>query len=833
MSERDLINAELAQRELARRSYRWYLPYVHGAQWKETRMSRFIADNVQDFLEAETGHAYDILVIESPPQHGKLIADDTPVLTSEGWKNHGDLKVGDYVFNHRGEKVRITHVHPKYFANREVSLTNGEIIRCHENHEWLVYSRCRSSHPLCVVETKFMEGRVGYGSQEKKRGHRYNFQIPLRAPIEGEEKDVAVEPYVLGVWLGDGANTKPQICACASDRVTLDECRKFYPNGAEWVHKDTGVITASYIGLYKDLREYGMCYRHKTEKHIPETYLTASHQQRLELLAGLIDTDGYVDKKHHRIVFTTADPKLKSSFEELIATFGWRTTTCTFKPCVSSSGVVGRHEYWQIAFNPTEYIPCRIERKRLTDFAKQRRIAICDIREIEPVRGNCITVEGGIYLVGKTMIPTHNSLTVTETLPSWYLGRWPRNRVIVASYNEDFAEKFCRRNKEKIKQFGQTLFGIKIGDIDRAVEFELSNHMGRLISRGLRSGITGNPANLVIIDDPVKNREEADSETFRAKVWEEWQNSVKSRLAAGAKVVIIMTPWHEDDLAARVLANEHNARLLRLPVEAEENDPLGRRVGDPLCPELGKDAAWLADFKASYISDPLGGARAWSALYQCSPRIEGGNLVMREWWQYYDTREISSFGTQLISVDAAFKGTDSSDFVAITVWGKRNNDYYLRYCLNRQMSFTDTLKAIRSVKQLYPQAQRVLIEDKANGSAIIDVLQREMFCIPVNPRGGKESRVNAVSPAIESGHVFLPVGAPWLEAFIDQWSAFPAGAHDDMVDSSTQALSFLLFSSGLYELPEIPEEVLLADREQEAVLDGNRLYDVYGQNEAW
>ena len=496
MSERDLINAELAQRELARRSYRWYLPYVHGAQWKETRMSRFIADNVQDFLEAETGHAYDILVIESPPQHGK-------------------------------------------------------------------------------------------------------------------------------------------------------------------------------------------------------------------------------------------------------------------------------------------------------------------------------------------------SITVTETLPSWYLGRWPKNRVIVASYNEDFAEKFCRRNKEKIKQFGQTLFGIKIGDIDRAVEFELSNHTGRLISRGLRSGITGNPANLVIIDDPVKNREEADSETFRAKVWEEWQNSVKSRLAAGAKVVIIMTPWHEDDLAARVLANEHNARLLRLPVEAEENDPLGRRVGDPLCPELGKDAAWLADFKASYISDPLGGARAWSALYQCSPRIEGGNLVMREWWQYYDTREISSFGTQLISVDAAFKGTDSSDFVAITVWGKRNNDYYLRYCLNRQMSFTDTLKAIRSVKQLYPQAQRVLIEDKANGSAIIDVLQREMFCIPVNPRGGKESRVNAVSPAIESGHVFLPVGAPWLDAFIDQWSAFPAGAHDDMVDSSTQALSFLLFSSGLYELPEIPEEVLLADREQEAVLDGNRLYDVYGQNEAW
>ena len=829
VSELDSINAELALRELARRRYREYLPYVHGSAWKTTRMSRYLADNVQDFLETDTGHAYDILVIETPPQHGKLLADDTPVLTSAGWKRHGDLRVGDYVYNHKGEKVKVTHIHPKHYANREVTLTNGEKIQCHENHEWLVYDRNnRREH---VVETKYLEQRnVQQGGREHRRGHRYNFQLPRRVPILGDKKALAVEPYVLGVWLGDGTNTKCHICACKADLITLDECRRFYPRGSEWVHKDTGVITRSYLGLTQDLRQYGMCYSdHKTEKYIPDDYLTASREQRLELLAGLIDTDGYVDRKHRRVVFTTADVKLRRTFEELIATFGWRTTTCEFKPCVSTSGIIGRHPYWQIAFNPTEYIPCRIERKQLREYSKPRRVSICDIRKIEPVSGNCITVEGGIYLVGRSMVPTHNSLTITETLPSWYMGRWPDKRVIIASYNEDFAEKFCRRNKEKIKSKGDALFNIHIGAVDRAVEFELAGHTGRLISRGIRSGITGNPANLVIIDDPVKNREEADSETFRSKVWEEWQNSIKSRLAAGAKVIIIMTPWHEDDLAARVLANEHNARLLRLPVEAEEDDPLGRSAGDPLCPELGKDAAWLADFKASYIADPLGGARAWSALYQCSPRIEGGNLVLREWWRYYDTKEILAFGTELISVDAAFKGTDSSDYVAITVWGKRGNDYYLRYCLNRQMSFTETLRSIRLVKQLYPLAQRVLIEDKANGSAIIDVLQREMFCIPVTPRGGKEARVNAVSPAIESGHVYLPMDAPWLETYIDQWAAFPAGAHDDMVDSSTQALAFMLFSSGQYELPPIPEEVAMADREQEAFLDGDQLYDVYDQ----
>ena len=213
--------------------------------------------------------------------------------------------------------------------------------------------------------------------------------------------------------------------------------------------------------------------------------------------------------------------------------------------------------------------------------------------------------------------PQHGkSMTVTESVPSWYLGKHPEARIIMASYNEGFAERFLRRNKEKIRRFGKNLFGIEIGSVDRATELELSNGMGRIISRGLLSGITGNPANLILIDDPVKNRQEADSETTRDKVWEEWQNSLKSRLAAGAKVIVIMTPWHEDDLAARILKSETNVELVRLPVEAEEHDPMGRKPGEALCPELGKDAKWLAEFKRSYLSDAQGGARAWMALYQ-------------------------------------------------------------------------------------------------------------------------------------------------------------------------------------------------------------------------
>ena len=434
--------------------------------------------------------------------------------------------------------------------------------------------------------------------------------------------------------------------------------------------------------------------------------------------------------------------------------------------------------------------------------------------------------------------PQHGkSITVTESLPSWYLGRYPKNRVIEASYNDDTARRFGRKNLEKLEQFGKSLFGVEKGSIWTTTEFEFSNGWGRMISRGIMSGITGNPANLLIIDDPIKNREEADSPTYREKLWGEWQNTLKSRLAAGAKVVIIMTPWHEDDLAARILANEQNVTILRLPVEAEELDLLGRPVGAALCPELGKDDAWLQQFKQSYINDPKdGGLRAWQALYQCSPRVEGGNLVRREWWKYYDPKEFNAYGTTVISVDAAFKDADDNDFVSIQVWSKLGNSYYGRYGINKHLDFPSTVQAIRLMKKLFPETLYILIEDKANGSAIIQTLQREFVgVIGVNPKGGKAARVNAVSPAIESGNVFLPQNELWAEEMVDQFTAFPAGKHDDMVDACTQVLNFMLFSNGGVSgevNPLLTRERELLDEEQNLFLSP-AMYDAYGMNDLY
>lgn len=422
--------------------------------------------------------------------------------------------------------------------------------------------------------------------------------------------------------------------------------------------------------------------------------------------------------------------------------------------------------------------------------------------------------------------PQHGkSMTATESLPAWYLGKYPDRRVILAAYNDEFAEKFLRRNKEKISSFGKNLFGMEIGEINRAGEFELKGHRGCAIARGLRAGITGNPGDLIIIDDPIKNRAEAYSPAFRDHLWQEWQSSIKTRLSAGAKVIVIATPWHEDDLMSRIVRHESNVKVIRLPVEAEENDPLGRPLGVSLCPELGKDDRWLADFKVGYLSDPTGGAAAWAAMYQCRPRIEGGNIVRRDWFRYYDPADIGAWGTTLISVDAAFKGNENNDFVAMTVWSKLGGSFYLRHCSNKQLDFPQTIAELRALRALYPEAFTVLVEDKANGSAIISTLRHEMpGILGVNPRGGKEARVHAVSSAIESGNVFLPKEAGWVEEYLDQWVGFPAVAHDDMVDSSTQALSYLLFRSGE---PVFEAKKDVARAEEEAFLDGDALFEVY------
>lgn len=400
--------------------------------------------------------------------------------------------------------------------------------------------------------------------------------------------------------------------------------------------------------------------------------------------------------------------------------------------------------------------------------------------------------------------PQHGkSMTITETLPSWYLGKFPTKRIIEASYSEDFAQLFGRRNLRKIEQFGKGLFNIEKGKIANNTEFELSNGIGGMISRGILSGVTGRPADLMIIDDPVKNRQEADSKTYRDRIWAEWNDSFKSRLSFGAKVIIIQTRWHEDDFAGRIIKNEKHVAVINLKCEADDNDPLGRKPGEALCPEIGKGNEWLKDFKSTFTTKE--GSRTWNALYQGSPTPDDGNIFKRKWFQYYE--KLPTLPYMLISVDATFKDKEDNDFVSIQVWGKKNVDFYLVDRVKEHLGFTETLNVIRQLRNKYDKCSAVLIEDKANGSAIIEVLQREFSgVVPINPEGGKIARANAVSPSFESGNVYLPKTAKWLYDYETELISFPNAEHDDDVDCTTQALNRLRSITAL-EMSEEQKEL--------------------------
>lgn len=380
------------------------------------------------------------------------------------------------------------------------------------------------------------------------------------------------------------------------------------------------------------------------------------------------------------------------------------------------------------------------------------------------------------------------SITITETFPSYYIGRNPDKRVITAAYSDGLARKFGRLNRNKLIEFGTNIFGVSLANDNGTVNnWGIDDSVGGMIATGIGGSITGEGADLLIVDDPIKNNEEAQSQTMRDKVWDEWETTLSTRLHKGASVIVVMTRWHEDDFVGRLLERSpYNWERIRMPAIAEDdNDLLGREVGTSLAPELGYDEEW-AEIKKKEV-----GSKTWASLYQQRPSASEGNIFNRNWWRYYESLP-RFFDEQIISWDLTFKDNNDNDYVVGQVWGRKGADYYLIDQVRDKMDFPTTVTAVRNLSNKYPRAAAKLIEDKANGPAVIATLKREVNgIIPVNPQGSKVARAQAVTPFIESGNVFLPKHKEFSYDLIEEAAAFPNGKHDDQVDSASQALSRL------------------------------------------
>lgn len=384
--------------------------------------------------------------------------------------------------------------------------------------------------------------------------------------------------------------------------------------------------------------------------------------------------------------------------------------------------------------------------------------------------------------------PRHGKTELTSIrFPAWYLGHHPQHQIIGCSYAESLAYSNSWAVRQVIAASSyQTLWPTTF-EKEGATHWQIAgkeNQRASYIAAGVGGGITGTGCNLLVLDDPLKSQEEAESPLIREKIWQWYVNVARTRLEPAACICLIMTRWHQDDLAGRLLAQA------AADPDADQWTVLHLRAfegGKALWPER-YDEASLLNIRASI------GSRAFTALYQGEPSAAEGNVFRREWLRYYTMRPV--FKRLIQSWDTAFKEKQTSDYSVCQLWGEADNGYYLVDQWRARAEFPELVAVFKAVyNRDHPQA--VLVEDAASGQSLIQAIRKETAIpvLPVKVDRDKMARANAVTPLFESGRVFFPESAPWLMDYIEELASFPSAEHDDQVDSTTQSLLYLTRSS--------------------------------------
>ena len=358
-----------------------------------------------------------------------------------------------------------------------------------------------------------------------------------------------------------------------------------------------------------------------------------------------------------------------------------------------------------------------------------------------------------------------------------YLDAFPDRRIQLYCNEKRLVNRFSREIK--------TLY-LKHHDLpvsaSKAIAFWETGKGGSLYTATIGSGGTGAPADLIIVDDPIKGVMDC-TNCKREYQWEWWNTVPMARAHDKVSIVFTMTPWHTDTLDRRILKAEGKDWIVtRLPALAGENDPLGRKKDEPLWAER-----WSYE---RLVQQRALNPHYFQALFQCDPVLDGGNIIKEEDIQYYDSVPRLDYIIQ--SIDTNCKEGIKSDYTCITTWGVRDTNIYMLDLWRKQCGYIEleemTINRYDAYKPMY-----VLVEETSNGHSLIARLKKyTMLPIkPIKPKGSKELRLEVCSPLFANHKVFLPKNAPWLYDYISELLKFPVVEHDDQVDSSSQAWSFI------------------------------------------
>lgn len=404
----------------------------------------------------------------------------------------------------------------------------------------------------------------------------------------------------------------------------------------------------------------------------------------------------------------------------------------------------------------------------------------------------------------------------SRRFPAWAFGQNPNLQMIAASYSADLSSRMNRDvqriidSEEYAGVFPETSFSSNTSasinsqkNIRNSEIFEIAGHAGAYRSAGVGGGITGMGADIAIIDDPVKDAKEANSQTYRDSVWDWYTSTFYTRLSPKSGILLGMTRWHEDDLAGRLLADMKNGgdqwRVVSFPAIAEEDEQY-RKEGDALHPER-YDLTHLTKIKKAV------GSQAWNALYQQRPSSKGGDVIKRAWFKRYSMLPLMR--RVIIAGDTAQKVKQHNDFSVFIVAGiGMDGGLYIIDLIRGKWEAPELERKLEDIWNKYRashKAQSVYIEDKSSGTGLIQSIQRKRN-IPikgVQVDADKYTRVLGIQGFIESGYVFLPDGAEWVEDFLSECEKFTATdshKHDDQVDTLTMAITELSTQANILDI---------------------------------